>query len=45
MAGIITLAYMQERGGIQLTKAGAFNRKFVIWAVEEFQWPGYTDDD
>ena len=40
-----TLAYMRENGDIQLTKAGAFNRKFVVWAVEEFQWPGYTADE
>jgi hypothetical protein len=32
-------------GGIGLTKSGAFNRKFVTWAVDEFQWPHYTATD
>ena len=44
-AGISTLAYMRDNDGVQLTKAGAFNRKFVVWAVEEFQWPGYTPEE
>lgn len=40
-----TLAYIEEHGGIGLTKNGAFNRKFVTWAVDEFQWPHYTAED
>lgn len=45
MASMKTLAYMREHGGIPLTKAGAFNRKFVVWAVDSFRWPGYTADE
>ncbi len=30
-----------ENDGILLTKSGAFNRKFVTWAAEDFHWPGY----
>lgn len=44
-AGISTLAYMRDNGGIQLTKSGAFKRKFVVWAVDAFQWPGYTPEE
>lgn len=40
-----TLHYMAEQNGIGLTKSGAFNRKFVVWAVNEFQWPSYTADE
>lgn len=40
-----TLTYIQEHGCIGLTKNGAFNRKFVMWAVDEFQWPHYTAED
>lgn len=40
-----TLMYIEEHGGIGLTKNGAFNRKFVTWAVDEFQWPHYTAED
>ena len=40
-----TLTYIQEYGCIGLTKNGAFNRKFVTWAVDEFQWPHYTAED
>jgi hypothetical protein len=40
-----TLTYIRDRGSIGLTKNGAFNRKFVTWAVDEFQWPRYTADD
>lgn len=31
--------------GIGLTKSGAFNRRFVTRAVDEFQWPHYTAAD
>ena len=39
------LVYAQENDGIQLTKSGAFNRKFVNWAAVTFNWPGYTADE
>ena len=44
-AAMITLRHMAEDGAIGLTKSGAFNRKFVVWAVDQFQWPGYTAED
>ena len=28
-------------GGIKLTKSGAFYRRFVTWATEDFRWPDY----
>jgi hypothetical protein len=34
-----------DPGGIGLTKSGAFNRRFVTWAVDEFRWPHYTAAD
>jgi hypothetical protein len=33
-----------EDGGITLTKSGAFYRKFVTWAAEDFRWPGYEPE-
>jgi hypothetical protein len=36
-----TLQRMAEQDGIGLTKSGAFNRNFVVWAVDQFDWPGY----
>lgn len=42
MAAMTTLNYMEEHGGIGLTASGAFNRKFVVWAVDAFAWPRYT---
>lgn len=41
-AAMIILRHMAELEGIGLTKAGAFNRKFVAWAVDQFDWPRYT---
>jgi hypothetical protein len=41
-AATITLRYIADEGGIGLTKSGAFHRKFVVWAVDQFQWPHYT---
>jgi hypothetical protein len=41
-AAMISLRYMAERQEIGLTKSGAFNRNFVVWAVDEFNWPPYT---
>lgn len=39
---ILTLRFADENGGIGLTKSGAMNRKFVHWAADQFDWPGYT---
>jgi hypothetical protein len=33
-----------EAEGIELTKSGFFNRKCVVWAAEEFQWPEYEPE-
>lgn len=41
-AAAMTLKYLEVHRGIGLTKNGAFNRKFVTWAVDEFQWPEFT---
>ena len=35
------LQHMRDEGGITLTKSGAFYRKFVTWAAEDFRWPGF----
>lgn len=35
------LTRASEDGGITLTKSGAFYRKFVTWAAEDFGWPDY----
>lgn len=43
--GIEVLGYLNSRGSIGLTKSGSFNRKFVVWAVDQFNWPGYTTDE
>ncbi len=42
--GMKLLRYALDNDGITLTKSGAFNRKCVAWATEEFQWPRYTPD-
>ena len=39
--GMKLLQLAGETGGIDLTKSGFFNRKCVVWAAEDFQWPGY----
>ncbi|PJK27852.1 hypothetical protein CVT23_20485 [Minwuia thermotolerans] len=39
--GRMMLEYARDNGGIGLTKSGALNRKFLAWAVEVFDWPGY----
>ena len=41
MNGMKLLQHVAETGGIELTKSGFFNRKCVVWASEEFQWPEY----
>ena len=38
--GMKLLQFAADGGGIELTKSGFFNRKCVVWAAEEFQWPG-----
>ena len=44
-AAMLSLGHLSERGGIGLTKSGAFNRKFVVWAVDQFHWPRFTAED
>lgn len=39
--GMKVLTRVTEDGGITLTKSGAFYRKFVTWAAEDFRWPDY----
>ena len=39
--GMKLLQLASETGGIDLTKSGFFNRKCVVWAAEEFQWPEF----
>jgi hypothetical protein len=39
--GMKVLTRASEDGGIMLTKSGAFYRKFVTWAAEDFRWPDY----
>ena len=34
------LTYLIDNGAIGLTKSKAFQRKFVHWAADEFDWPG-----
>lgn len=45
LAAMTTLHYMAHQGGIGLTKSGAFNRKFVVWAVNALRWPRYTSEE
>ena len=42
---ILTLQYAREHGAIGLTKAKAFKRDFVHWAVEHFDWPGRSAEE
>ena len=39
------LAYIRDNDGIMLTKSGAFYRKFVTWAADDFRWPGYEAEE
>lgn len=39
-AALLTLTYTAKEGSIGLTKTKAFNRSFVRWAAEHFDWPG-----
>ena len=43
--GIVILGGLSIQRAAGLTKSGAFNRKFVVWAVDAFDWPGYTADE
>ena len=45
MAAMTTLQHIAEHAGIGLTKSKAFNRKFVTWAVDQFNWPRYTAEE
>ncbi|MDP0929671.1 hypothetical protein Q0601_21005 [Paracoccus onubensis] len=42
---LLTLQYAQKHGSIDLTKAKAFKRVFVHWAVEHFNWPGKSAEE
>lgn len=42
---LLTLQYTQQHGAIGLTKAKAFKRVFVHWAVEHFDWPGKSAEE
>ena len=44
-AAMTVLRRATDPGGIGLTKSGAFNRRFVTWAVDELRWPHYTAAD
>lgn len=39
------LVFARENDGITLTKSGAFYRKLVTWAAEDFRWPGYEAEE
>ena len=39
-AAQMTLQYVVEHDGIELTQTKAFKRVFVHWAAEHFRWPG-----
>lgn len=43
--GMKVLSRASEEGGIPLTKSGAFYRKFVTWAAEDFLWPGHEPEE
>ena len=40
-----SLSYAETHGSIGLTQSWAMNCKFVTWAAEHFDWPGYTADE
>lgn len=40
-----TMQYAAENNGIGLTATKAFQRKFVHWAVEHVDWPGYGPEE
>lgn len=39
------LRYAQANCGIALTKGGNFYRRFVEWAADDFQWPGFEPEE
>jgi hypothetical protein len=43
--GMNLLKYAEKDGGIQLTKSGFLVRKCVVWAAEDFRWPGYESQE
>ena len=44
-AARLTLQIASESGSIGLTKTNAFQRAFVAWAAQHFEWPGSSYDD
>ncbi|NHM19869.1 hypothetical protein [Tritonibacter mobilis] len=44
-AALRTMEYAAEHNGIGLTATKAFQRKFVHWAVEYVDWPGYGPEE
>ncbi|WP_460077601.1 hypothetical protein [Roseibium sp. ROS1] len=42
---LLTMHYAKAHNGIQLTRTGRMNRKFLRLAVPEFDWPRYTRND
>jgi len=42
---IKTLDYVTKHGPIGLTPSKNFKRYFVNWAVKEFEWPGWTEEE
>lgn len=43
--GMKILRYAEQSGGIPLTQSlGAFHRKCVEWAAQEFHWPGFEPE-
>lgn len=40
-----SLSYAEEHGGIGLTQNKAFNRKFCLWAADNFAWPEYSSEE
>jgi hypothetical protein len=41
----LVLDCIDADGGVKLTQAGNFNRKFVNRMVEEFRWPGFEPEE
>ena len=44
-AALLTLQYAQDYGPIGLTKTGTFKRIFIHWAVDHFDWPGFSRNE
>lgn len=44
-AAVLTLDYINEHGPIPLTPSKGLKRRFVHWAAQAFDWPGYTESD